>query len=283
MKKMRRLIPAIAMLLVSAVMLSTASFAWFTMSTEAKATGMQVTATAGSSLLILNKDDGVTVNNFLTAGGTAEFSAEEDLEPATHMDGYANLLATVENPSEVDVAAGTYDGDDYVDATAGTNFITYSAVIAVAGQEAITAKDLFATITINDSVVAELINNAVTIDFWISTGKNAAATYVTGDNLVGSVNLYTVKNDQASTHDTTNGTSSLEVKIAENITIPLALQDQNTLGDYITVEMKVYFDGALTYEGTDGDLAYVRNALISDTGAAFTVNFEVKNTTATQG
>ena len=30
MKKMRRLIPAIAMLLVSAVMLSTASFAWFT-------------------------------------------------------------------------------------------------------------------------------------------------------------------------------------------------------------------------------------------------------------
>ena len=55
MKKMRRLIPAIAMLLVSAVMLSTASFAWFTMSENASATGMQVQAKASGSLLIDNK------------------------------------------------------------------------------------------------------------------------------------------------------------------------------------------------------------------------------------
>lgn len=55
MKKMRRLIPAIAMLLVSAVMLSTASFAWFTMSENASATGMQVQAKASGSLVIDSK------------------------------------------------------------------------------------------------------------------------------------------------------------------------------------------------------------------------------------
>lgn len=52
MKKMRKLLPAIAMLLVSAVMMSTASFAWFTMNSEVTATGMQVTAVAPASLWI---------------------------------------------------------------------------------------------------------------------------------------------------------------------------------------------------------------------------------------
>lgn len=52
MKKMRRLIPAIAMLLVSAVMLSTASFAWFTMNEKVTASGMEIKAKADGSLLI---------------------------------------------------------------------------------------------------------------------------------------------------------------------------------------------------------------------------------------
>ena len=52
MKKMRRLIPAVAMLMVAAVMLSTASFAWFTMNEEVTASGMQIQAKATGSLLI---------------------------------------------------------------------------------------------------------------------------------------------------------------------------------------------------------------------------------------
>lgn len=52
MKKMRKLIPAFAMLLVSAIMMSTASFAWFTMNEEVTATGMQVQAQAAGSLII---------------------------------------------------------------------------------------------------------------------------------------------------------------------------------------------------------------------------------------
>lgn len=52
MKNTRKLIPALAMLLVSAVMMSTASFAWFTMNSTVEATGMQVTAVAPASLWI---------------------------------------------------------------------------------------------------------------------------------------------------------------------------------------------------------------------------------------
>ena len=58
MKMTRKLIPAIAMLLVSAVMMSTASFAWFTMNSTVQATGMTVTAVAPASLWI--SQDGST-------------------------------------------------------------------------------------------------------------------------------------------------------------------------------------------------------------------------------
>ena len=52
MKKMRKLIPAFCMLLLSAVMLSTSTFAWFSMNKSVTATGMSVTADAPESLLI---------------------------------------------------------------------------------------------------------------------------------------------------------------------------------------------------------------------------------------
>ena len=52
MKLSRRLIPAFAMLLVSAVLMSTASFAWFSMNTQVTATNISLTAKAPSSLTI---------------------------------------------------------------------------------------------------------------------------------------------------------------------------------------------------------------------------------------
>ena len=60
MKNTRKLIPALAMLLVAAVMMSTASFAWFTMNSTVKAEGMQITAVAPASLWITDKTEGTT-------------------------------------------------------------------------------------------------------------------------------------------------------------------------------------------------------------------------------
>ena len=48
----RKLIPAIGMLTVSAMMLSSSTYAWFTMSKEVQVTGMEVKTTVGSNLLI---------------------------------------------------------------------------------------------------------------------------------------------------------------------------------------------------------------------------------------
>ena len=49
---MKKLVPALAMLLISAVLLSTASFAWFSMNTTVTVTGMSVTAKVNDNLQI---------------------------------------------------------------------------------------------------------------------------------------------------------------------------------------------------------------------------------------
>ena len=49
---MKKLIPALCMLLVAAALLGTSTYAWFSMNTEVKATNMSVTAVANKNLLI---------------------------------------------------------------------------------------------------------------------------------------------------------------------------------------------------------------------------------------
>ena len=65
MKKLKKLIPAFCMLLVSVAMLGTSTFAWFSMNKEVKATGMQITAKSDS----ISLDYGRRENG---AGGTNE-------------------------------------------------------------------------------------------------------------------------------------------------------------------------------------------------------------------
>ena len=95
-KANRKLIPAVAMLLVSAIMLSTASFAWFSMNDTVKATGMTVKAVSNDAFLqIANKtqtfsDPGITVS--------AANSSKLDLLP-------------------VHPANSTYNSGDYVSKT----------------------------------------------------------------------------------------------------------------------------------------------------------------------
>ena len=51
---MKKLIPALAMLLVSLLMSSTATYAWFSMNTTVKATGLQITAESNDTYLLIS-------------------------------------------------------------------------------------------------------------------------------------------------------------------------------------------------------------------------------------
>ena len=115
MKKMRKLLPAIAMLLVSAVMMSTASFAWFTMNSEVQATGMQVTAIAPASLWIKNDDDTAWVST--TTLKTENTEAETLFTPSkvatnTELEAWTFEQLTSASSAKVDI-----DGNAPADAT----------------------------------------------------------------------------------------------------------------------------------------------------------------------
>lgn len=53
MTKFKKIIPALCMLLISAVLMGTSTYAWFSMNTTVHATGMQVTANAQETYLLI--------------------------------------------------------------------------------------------------------------------------------------------------------------------------------------------------------------------------------------
>ena len=73
----KRLIPAVAMLTTSAVMLSTATYAWFTMSREVEVTGIKLTATTPQTIEISLGQ--ATTSNTLTHGVEATAPNSDDM------------------------------------------------------------------------------------------------------------------------------------------------------------------------------------------------------------
>ena len=98
MKKMRKLIPAFAMLMVSAIMLSTASFAWFSSNTQAEANGMQIKAqtSGGLAIAVWTKDtvDGVTVAK---APLDSAFASSVDIASTSWTNGASAVAPTSHN------------------------------------------------------------------------------------------------------------------------------------------------------------------------------------------
>ena len=181
MKKMRRLIPAVAMLMVAAVMLSTASFAWFTMNEQVTATGMSVQAQASGSMVI----DDVPLTA-ISNGITVDFASmgSKKLSPIT----YNTETATAEKPAgwitpansnNVDLFTGAYDGtfvNQTVDSTPtgstldGQYVIKRTVWIGVAGD----------TVTKNIEVDLDCdvnvdIANAYAIAFFVNDDFDAPA------------------------------------------------------------------------------------------------------------
>ena len=110
MKGMKKLIPALCLLLVSAILMGTSTYAWFSMNTQVTATGMQVKAVAEDGLLIKNELDADAASNWKVST-TASYGTLVDLAPTST----ANVTAWYHNKSDdqndakAGQAAGTYE------------------------------------------------------------------------------------------------------------------------------------------------------------------------------
>ena len=125
-KTNRKLIPAVAMLLISAIMLSTSSFAWFSMNSTVTADGMTVKAESNEVFLEIAKTDGA----FKTAV-TYTDSASDALKPVYPAKGSisgktlagANQLGTAETGTFSDIVWITNTSKAAGDAKANENYV----------------------------------------------------------------------------------------------------------------------------------------------------------------
>lgn len=107
---MKKLIPALALLLVSAVMLATSSFAWFSMNTTVTVTGMSVSTRISDNLQIANDtldSDAKKADNLFQNG--LNQTVEGILEPVSTVDGEAFFYTATDNvKADGDAITDTY-------------------------------------------------------------------------------------------------------------------------------------------------------------------------------
>ena len=72
----KKLIPALLMLLISAALVTSATFAWFSMNTEVTATGMQVKVKSNNTFLLIGEDT-LTTADLIQAQTGADLTTED--------------------------------------------------------------------------------------------------------------------------------------------------------------------------------------------------------------
>ena len=240
------------MLLVSAVLLGTSTFAWFSMNKTVTATGMKVIATAEGSLII--KDSAPAANDSSVTHDFNDGSATA-LVPSRHVDGTTSdftshdavtIVATSglvynNNAAEVDANTGLKHGATDLTFAAAANgdktyYVDKTVYIAASGMA---MEDQKLTVTISSPTGVTNLNAATSIDFYYTTDGTAPTPSTT--TFAGTLNLAGL---DAATNDAS--TAKTQVIINDNgsgIAIPLA---NGSAG--IVVLMRIYIDGGLLKE-----------------------------------
>lgn len=164
MKKFRKLVPALCMLLISAVLLGTSTFAWFSMNTTVTATGMQVTAKTNHTYLLISKtNDKDALQNAPDANDTKVTydAAASELAPSAHdafeTTGASTAAATVgkwftaqgSDPSKPDMKTDTKKT-----LTSFDGYVLTETVYITVTKDSATAKDLKVKATITNNTTA---------------------------------------------------------------------------------------------------------------------------------
>ena len=154
MKNFRKLIPAVCMLLLAAVMAGTSTFAWFSMNTTVMAGTMAVSATAPTNLRICATNS-ATDSDW---SGALSLSASLTTMVPVSCDNTNAALAFYKvkaNGDKIDYNNGAYKEDTTFEAaTAGTDYYTTSFFIKAVGADASDLK--LSTITLNAGGRTEL-------------------------------------------------------------------------------------------------------------------------------
>lgn len=128
MTKFKKIIPALCMLLISAVLMGTSTYAWFSMNTTVSATGMKVQAKSDATFLQIKADgDWNNTDAFTTATinsakkeirpTQAVKSVAEDQKSVVAFDGSSLVWVSTYSTDPSDADAGVGDSNLYTDVT----------------------------------------------------------------------------------------------------------------------------------------------------------------------
>lgn len=225
MKKFKKVVPALCALLVSAVMLGSSTYAWFSMNTKVTAKGMSVTAQSNSTYLVISKTN--------TLG--TDISAALTVDNAVGGIGGTKTSVYPSAKAEKDITGTEIKAGDWYYAASKDRNDAGAIGDGALGTNTLTATKIGTTLT---------TDYQVTYTFYIGLSGESKAM----DNA-------TIKVDAA---DATAGNSSAalskglsaEVKIGEKnaVTLKDGTTNANVTGvnlstTAITVTVMVYIDG----------------------------------------
>lgn len=174
----KKIIPAVGMLALSATMLSTSTYAWFTMNKEVQMTGLNMTATVGEGMEISLA--GVDASNKITAptgAHPADTEAEKGWKSAVVVDEYYNTIGKFK-PASSTTGVTLFDALNTSDA--GRKASKFTDVTSADGAKVkATLRD---TITTGTEIDVDETNSGYYVDIPVYLRTNKSGT--------GSENIY---------------------------------------------------------------------------------------------
>ena len=250
MKNFRKLIPAVCMLLLAAVMAGTSTFAWFSMNTTVTAGTMAVSATAPTNLRICATNS-ATDSDW---SGALSLSASLTTMVPVSCDNTNAALAFYKvkaNGDKIGYDDGAYKADTtFETATAGTDYYTTSFFIKAVGADATNLK--LSTITLNAGGEKEL-------------DKALRVMAVCGENKF----IYEPVAGAATTYKAVKSLNTEKPVLGDNITVSDA---ESVLAETVTktaVQVTIY----IWYEGQDP--ACKSSNTVDMAGTTFSLSFTV--------
>ena len=240
MKKFKKLIPAFCMLLVSAVMLGSSTFAWFSMNNKVTATGMEVTAKSNTQFLVISGSETSVVANYsatsvsavMTARATGDGKLTDNyVYPVAYNNGATELTLydagktgsgrTVSVPSKGWYTANSTDYNS-VGSSTGTDNTTLTNISIVTndlGNYVLEYKVWISTTTNSDPFTDKKLNVIATFSKDEGTVDAAVCALVTVGNTNSTEDYYFAKTDAKTGAITKNGTKNFTF----NNTTPVAV------------------------------------------------------------
>ncbi len=236
MKRTRKLIPAVAMLLISAIMLSTASYAWFSMNTQVTATGMQVKAEAEGGIVISNES-----KTDWKASSTASHNTSVGLVPTStaNVADWYHATSTDANDAADGQGAGNYtkltvaEADGVGSATIGTetkNVYLLNKFYIKSSAEAMTSIKLYINrVTVTGASTSAELDKSLRVAISVGGQVYIFAPITGGDT------SYEVAGSGTATTAIAAGTLNTETTVTS---IPA-----NTSASPVEASVYIYFEG----------------------------------------